>query len=463
MCDLALAATIVREESLAGHVGWHLTCFGDPNAYTVGTGEAPKQVETVANCRVINGRTILAGVSGGVSVDPGLLLPPAADARRNLRQAAQSAPPPAPPKAVQGRDAWWWGRAVKGDDGKRDVMLKHNLRPLDVMLKHNLRWLVLSVLLAAGGLRCASAEDEAAPAESKRRRRGDGGRRPDPGRRGRATGQQGHARSTGNARLAVDPSGADAGGNHRPPPGAGLCPPKRRSADRRPASGGPGGVRGEVGSPAAHAGRFPAAASADGGRFRPAARLEHRLAEISWRYRTAERAEAYFQAHRRQFDGTELAVSQVLLSARARRRSAAVAGLLKQAEAIRAEIADGKTSFADAARKHSAAPSAKQDGRLGWIGRHGPMDEAFSQAAFALEKRTDKPAGADAVRRRAVARCDDVRPGSKSLADARTEVDEALAVELPGKLSETQRRLTAVKYTGAMPHFRPGTREVVEH
>ena len=46
------------------------------------------------------------------------------------------------------------GRAVKGDDGKRDVMLKHNLRPLDVMLKHNLRWLVLSALLAAGGLRC---------------------------------------------------------------------------------------------------------------------------------------------------------------------------------------------------------------------------------------------------------------------------------------------------------------------
>ena len=56
--DLALAATIVREESLAGRVGWHLTCFGDPNAYVVGAGEAPKQVETVANCRVINGRTI---------------------------------------------------------------------------------------------------------------------------------------------------------------------------------------------------------------------------------------------------------------------------------------------------------------------------------------------------------------------------------------------------------------------
>jgi hypothetical protein len=108
LCDLALAATIVREESLAGHVGWHLTCFGDPNAYAVGTGEAPKQVETVANCRVINGRTILAGVSGGVGVDPGLLLrqqPMRIESYGKLHNRRAAA---APPKAVQGRDAWWW-------------------------------------------------------------------------------------------------------------------------------------------------------------------------------------------------------------------------------------------------------------------------------------------------------------------------------------------------------------------
>jgi parvulin-like peptidyl-prolyl isomerase len=197
-----------------------------------------------------------------------------------------------------------------------------------------------------------------------------------------------------------------------------------------------------------------------------AADFDRQLAwNIVWRkylarYRTDARAEAYFQAHRRQFDGTELAVSQVLLRPAPGEGPAAIAGLLKQAEAIRAEIADGKTSFADAARQHSAAPSAKQDGRLGWIGRHGPMDEAFSQAAFALEKGQTSPP----VRTPfgvALVRCDDVRPGTKSLADARTEVDEALAVELLRKLSETQRRLTAVKYTGAMPHFRPGTREVV--
>ena len=89
------------------------------------------------------------------------------------------------------------------------------------------------------------------------------------------------------------------------------------------------------------------------------------------------------------------------------------------------------------------------------------MDEAFSQAAFALDKGQISPPvrtpfGVSLIR------CDDVRPGSRSLSDARPEVDEALAVELLRKLSATQRRLTVVKYTGAMPHFRPGTREVVE-
>jgi hypothetical protein len=108
LCDLALAATIVREESLAGRVGWHLRCFSDPNAYPVGLGEAPKQVESVANCRVINGRTILAGVSGGVSVDPALLLrrqPMRVESYGKLHNRRAAA---APPKTVNGRGAWWW-------------------------------------------------------------------------------------------------------------------------------------------------------------------------------------------------------------------------------------------------------------------------------------------------------------------------------------------------------------------
>ena len=47
--DLALVGTLVREEDLAGAVGWHLTCFGDAAAYPVALGPAPKTVSSVVN------------------------------------------------------------------------------------------------------------------------------------------------------------------------------------------------------------------------------------------------------------------------------------------------------------------------------------------------------------------------------------------------------------------------------
>ena len=68
--ELAMVGALIREEGAAGKVGWHLTCFGDPNAYQVELTDAPKEVDSVVNCRVINGKYIVAGVSGGVTVQP---------------------------------------------------------------------------------------------------------------------------------------------------------------------------------------------------------------------------------------------------------------------------------------------------------------------------------------------------------------------------------------------------------
>jgi parvulin-like peptidyl-prolyl isomerase len=191
------------------------------------------------------------------------------------------------------------------------------------------------------------------------------------------------------------------------------------------------------------------------------------------RYVTPERLAAYFAAHHRDFDGTELSVSHVLL-----RRSAdtfvvppsggssgrlkaelRTEALIKQAEAIRDEIASGKLSFAEAAAKYSAGPSRKDGGRLGWIGRHGPMDEAFSRAAFALKPGevsppVKTPFGVHLIR------CDEVKPGGKQLADVRPELEDALARELLDKLAEIERPRTPVKYTGLLPHFKPGTHEL---
>lgn len=108
LCDLALAGALIREENAAENAGWHLTCFGDPQAFPVELAQAPKEVDTVMNYRIINRVHILAGVSGGVSIWPATLV-----SRRtmgvendseieNQRSAA----------AANGRNlangGWWW-------------------------------------------------------------------------------------------------------------------------------------------------------------------------------------------------------------------------------------------------------------------------------------------------------------------------------------------------------------------
>lgn len=178
------------------------------------------------------------------------------------------------------------------------------------------------------------------------------------------------------------------------------------------------------------------------------------------RYCTDQRAAAYFDKRRRHFDGARVSVSHILLRWPADAGRGAVETLMRRARAIRAEIASGELSFAEAAEKYSAGPSAKNRGKLGFIARHGAMAESFARAAFDLEvgqisQPVATPFGVHLVR------VDAIEPGSKRLADVRKEVDEALAGELLAKLAEVQRRHSPVKYTGAAPYFKPGTRQLI--
>ncbi len=77
------------------------------------------------------------------------------------------------------------------------------------------------------------------------------------------------------------------------------------------------------------------------------------------RYRTDARIAAYFEEHRREFDGTELEVRHILLRPSPGDRQAAKA-LVERAQAIRAEILSGKITFEEAARRYSAGPSARR-------------------------------------------------------------------------------------------------------
>jgi parvulin-like peptidyl-prolyl isomerase len=113
--------------------------------------------------------------------------------------------------------------------------------------------------------------------------------------------------------------------------------------------------------------------------------------KLSWQQYLAkqlhdENLQKYFERNHRDFDGTELKVSHLLIKP-AGDDEAARAAAVKQAEQIRESIVGGKTTFAEAAKQHSSGPSAKDGGDIGWIQRREPMPEAFSAAAFALNPR----------------------------------------------------------------------------
>jgi len=178
------------------------------------------------------------------------------------------------------------------------------------------------------------------------------------------------------------------------------------------------------------------------------------------RYITDARLETYFNAHRRQFDGSRLSVRHILLRPKDGDPSPDIGALLRRAQQIRREILAGELSFADAARKYSSGPSAADGGLLGFIPRRGVMDESFSRAAFELDAgQLSQPVrsgfGVHLIL------CDEIRPGTKTWSEVREELEEALARELLHKLADAERRHTAVEYTGTSPHFKPGTRELV--
>lgn len=178
------------------------------------------------------------------------------------------------------------------------------------------------------------------------------------------------------------------------------------------------------------------------------------------RYAIEERLDAHFSAHRRQFDGTELLVSHILLQPEKDTGAGDLAPLVEKAERIREEIVAEKLSFAEAARKYSSGPSAAEGGRLGWIGRRGPMFEAFSRAAFELAAGEISPPVVTPFGVHLI-RCDEIKPGTRQLADVRRAVEDSLARELLERLSALERPHSPVKYTGVIPHFKPGTRELV--
>jgi hypothetical protein len=102
--DLAMAVAVIQSEGLAEKVGWKPTLLTSAAQLRLPKNNVPREVETVINHRIINQRTILAGVSGGVMVEPGDVLK---QSRANDSAGTTIERAPNPPKNLAG-EAWWW-------------------------------------------------------------------------------------------------------------------------------------------------------------------------------------------------------------------------------------------------------------------------------------------------------------------------------------------------------------------
>ncbi len=172
--------------------------------------------------------------------------------------------------------------------------------------------------------------------------------------------------------------------------------------------------------------------------------------QLSWqrylqRQVTDENLQKYFERYRREFDGTQLRVAQILFKMPADADGASTAAAKDKAGKLRAEIAAGKLSFADAARRHSQAPSGAEGGDIGWIERRRPMSEDFSKTAFALKpgeisEPLVSPFGIHLIAVLAA------KPGQRTWQDAAGELRPAVTLYLFRWIAEQQRPQAKIEY-----------------
>ncbi|MBP85291.1 MAG: hypothetical protein CMJ64_01015 [Planctomycetaceae bacterium] len=184
--------------------------------------------------------------------------------------------------------------------------------------------------------------------------------------------------------------------------------------------------------------------------------------QIGWqrftaRYMTDENLQKFFEQHRRDFDGTKIHVAHILLKTEGEDPQSA----LEKASELRKQIVSGELTFAAVAMDHSAAPTGAKGGDIGLISRREPMPESFSKAAFALaEGKVSEPVvSAFGVH---LIRCLEIEPGQRGWENVREELSEAITRYLFTWAADRQRANAKIEFTGALPHFRPGTDELEE-
>lgn len=167
---------------------------------------------------------------------------------------------------------------------------------------------------------------------------------------------------------------------------------------------------------------------------------------------TPDKLQACYEQRQQEFDGTRLRVSHVVLRPDSAAGDTAETSLLERAQEIRRDIVEARLSFTEAVRLHSAGQSRLRDGDLGFIPRHGLLNEAFAREAFQLQKGEVSeafltPFGVHLVT------VTDVDPGRGTFASARSEVQKQLASEMLREMLDDRRESADIVYSAGIPHF----------
>ena len=209
---------------------------------------------------------------------------------------------------------------------------------------------------------------------------------------------------------------------------------------------------------------FLAKSGRDETSLRSQLRLEIGLNKLLVPQVTRAALEAAYVKHHRELDGTMIRVSHIVLRPDPGRGAEALADLQTRAATLRTEILQGELGFAEAARRHSAGPSRRQGGDLGYFPRHGVMDEDFSRESFALAKgEVSKPfATAFGVHLVLVT---DLRPGAVGADVLRAQLEKLVMQQAIRDIVTRGREAEPVRYAPGITHFasdsdrdRPGRR-----
>ena len=139
--------------------------------------------------------------------------------------------------------------------------------------------------------------------------------------------------------------------------------------------------------------------------------------------------QAYFNAHREELDGTRVEASQILLKLSPNASTTEIDQAKQKLLDLRKQIQSGKLSFAEAAARHSQAPSKTEGGKLVTSAYRGKMPLVFTRQVFPLKEGEisepfQSPFGMHLIT------LNKKHPGQFSLEDVRGELFQTLSREL---------------------------------